>query len=146
MCLEALRFIRINKGVVVLIKKKKGFTLIELVVVISMILIFAGFLIPKFAGYQSRAKDTKAVNTAKQIQSAALSSYSEMDGKFVEASVDTSVSELTGAESAKSAMDAGVLKVTFTSDGESYRVDITDTSGTFKVYKGEASQQIYPKP
>ena len=78
--------------------KKRGFTLIELVVVISIIVIFAGFLIPKFAGYQTRAKDTKAINTAKQIQSAALSSYSEMDGKFVEASVEATVAELTGAE------------------------------------------------
>ncbi|HSN58776.1 MAG TPA: type II secretion system protein [Clostridiaceae bacterium] len=125
-------------------RKKRGFTLIELVVVISIIVIFAGFLIPKFAGYQTRAKDTKAINTAKQIQSAALSSYSEMDGKFVKTSVETAVAELTGAEAVTAIAETdSTVKVSFTSDTVSYTVDITDSSGTFTVLKGE--DQIYPK-
>ena len=124
-------------------RKKRGFTLIELVVVISIIVIFAGFLIPKFAGYQTRAKDTKAINTAKQIQSAALSSYSEMDGQFVKDSVETAVAELTGAEAVTAEVAGGKVKVSFTSDSVSYTVDITDSSGTFTVLKGE--DRIYPK-
>jgi len=128
-------------------RKRKGFTLIELVVVISIILIFAGFLIPKFAGYQTRAKDTKAINTAKQIQSAALSSYSENDGKFVAASVTSAVSELTAAEGAAASLEAdGRLTVTFTSDGEGYKIIISDSAGTFTVEKGDPALQIYPKP
>lgn len=127
-------------------RKKRGFTLIELVVVISIIVIFAGFLIPKFAGYQTRAKDTKAINTAKQIQSAALSSYSEMDGKFIKASVEAAVAELTGAEAVTAiAETASAVKVEFTSDDVNYTVDITDSSGTFTVYKGESTDPIYPK-
>ncbi len=126
--------------------KKRGFTLIELVVVISIIVIFAGFLIPKFAGYQTRAKDTKAINTAKQIQSAALSSYSEMDGKFVEASVEATVAELTGAEAVTATVGTdGTLEVAFTSDTVNYTVEIKDSSGTFSVYKGESVDPIYPK-
>ncbi|MBP1743584.1 MAG: hypothetical protein H6Q58_562 [Firmicutes bacterium] len=131
---------------VVLKRKRKGFTLIELVVVISIILIFAGFIIPKFAGYQSRAKDTKAINTAKQIQSAALSSYSEMDGKFVAASVESAVIDLTGAADPEAVVETeGTVEISFTSDSESYSVRITDSAGTFEVYKGEANTQIYPK-
>jgi type IV pilus assembly protein PilA len=134
--------------VIILKKKRKGFTLIELVVVISIILIFAGFLIPKFAGYQTRAKDTKAINTAKQIQSAALSSYSEMNGKFEASAVSDSVSALTGAEGVSVTVVSGKsVEVSFTSDTENYTVKIEDTSGTFTVYKGgtETSDQIYPK-
>jgi type IV pilus assembly protein PilA len=134
--------------VIILKKKRKGFTLIELVVVISIILIFAGFLIPKFAGYQTRAKDTKAINTAKQIQSAALSSYSEMDGKFEASAVSDSVSALTGAEGVSVTVVSGKsVEVSFTSDTANYTVKIEDTSGTFTVYKGgtETSDQIYPK-
>jgi type IV pilus assembly protein PilA len=134
--------------VLILKKKRKGFTLIELVVVISIILIFAGFLIPKFAGYQTRAKDTKAINTAKQIQSAALSSYSEMDGKFEASAVSDSVAALTGAEGVLVNVEGGKsVKVSFTSDTSTYTVKIEDTSGTFTVYKGgtEVSDQIYPK-
>lgn len=127
-------------------KNKRGFTLIELVVVISIIVIFAGFLIPKFAGYQTRAKDTKAINTAKQIQSAALSSYSEMDGKFVEASVEAAVAELTGAEAVTALVEpVGTVKITFISDAVNYTVEIKDSSGTFSVYKGESTDPIYPK-
>jgi len=134
--------------VIILKKKRKGFTLIELVVVISIILIFAGFLIPKFAGYQTRAKDTKAINTAKQIQSAALSSYSEMDGKFEASAVSDSVSALTGAEGVSVTIVGGKsVEVSFKSDTVTYTVKIEDTSGTFKVYKEgtETSDQIYPK-
>jgi type IV pilus assembly protein PilA len=134
--------------VIILKKKRKGFTLIELVVVISIILIFAGFLIPKFAGYQTRAKDTKAINTAKQIQSAALSSYSEMNGKFEASAVSDSVSALTGAEGVSVTVVSGKsVEVSFTSDTENYTVKIEDTSGTFTVYKGgtETSDKIYPK-
>jgi type IV pilus assembly protein PilA len=134
--------------VIILKKKRKGFTLIELVVVISIILIFAGFLIPKFAGYQTRAKDTKAINTAKQIQSAALSSYSEMNGKFEASAVSDSVSALTGAEGVSVTVVSGKsVEVSFTSDTANYTVKIEDTSGTFTVYKGgtETSDQIYPK-
>lgn len=133
---------------IILKKKRKGFTLIELVVVISIILIFAGFLIPKFAGYQTRAKDTKAINTAKQIQSAALSSYSEMNGKFEASAVSDSVSALTGAEGVSVTVVSGKsVEVSFTSDTENYTVKIEDTSGTFTVYKGgtETSDKIYPK-
>jgi type IV pilus assembly protein PilA len=134
--------------VIILKKKRKGFTLIELVVVISIILIFAGFLIPKFAGYQTKAKDTKAINTAKQIQSAALSSYSEMNGKFEASAVSDSVSALTGAEGVSVTVVSGKsVEVSFTSDTENYMVKIEDTSGTFMVYKGgtETSDKIYPK-
>jgi len=132
----------------VLKKKREGFTLIELVVVISIILIFAGFLIPKFAGYQTKAKDTKAINTAKQIQSAALSSYSEMDGKFEASAVSDSISALTGAEGVLVTINGGKsVEVSFTSDTVTYTVKIEDTYGTFTVYKEgtEVSDQIYPK-
>jgi type IV pilus assembly protein PilA len=129
-------------------RKQKGFTLIELIVVISIILIFAGFLIPKFSGYQVKAKETKAINTAKQIQNAAMSSYSEMDGKFDNVKVEDTITSLTGAESVTAAADTDGKKVTvsFKSDTDNYSVVISDGSSGFKVYKGEGTaNQIYPK-
>jgi len=129
-------------------KKSKGFTLIELIVVISMILVFAGFLIPKFAGYQARAKETKAINTAKQIQTAAMSSYSEMNGIFDSAGVTSTVTTLTGAESVSSTLgaDGKSITVKYTSDSNDYNAIITDDSSGFKVYKGkDTTNPIYPK-
>ena len=128
-------------------KKAKRFTLIELIVVIAVVLVLAGFLFPKFAGYQAKARETKAINTAKQIQTAAMSSYSENEGIFDAAAVTTAVSTLTGAEgvSADTADDKKSISVSYTCDSETYNASIDDSNG-FTVYKGkDATNKIYPK-
>lgn len=129
-------------------RKTKGFTLIELVVVISIILVFAGFLIPKFAGYLDKAKETKAINTAKQLHTAAMASYGEEDGKFTEVGIEVLANTLTSAGDivVLAAADGKSADINFKSDGNDYQLQISDGSGTFKVYReqGESAVEIYP--
>lgn len=128
-----------------------GFTLIELLVVVSIILILMGFLVPKFSGYQSKAKNTKAINTGKQIQTAAMASYGENDGEFSEQDVGDSVKQLTSAENPKVSCDEGGSKqisVTYTSDKKEYRVDVDADKNSYTVSEVDNSgneSRIFPK-
>lgn len=126
--------------------KKKGFTLVELMLVVSIILVLLGFLIPRFSAYQDKVKTTKAVNTAKQIETATMASYGDKDGKFDVADVQQCVTSLTSAEEAKvleSASGDQNIEITYKSDGKFYTLDIDAQSNSYIVKDG--TKQIFPK-
>ena len=118
--------------------KNKGFTLIELIVVVSIILILSGFLVPKVLGYQDKAKKAKVVNTATQIFDASMASYTEEEGILDKDKISSSILAVTGLANTDLTVgqpDAtnGNIAVTFKTDGKIYDVNVTAKDNKFSV-------------
>jgi len=63
-------------------RKSKGFTLIEIMVVISIIIILAGLLMPAFNRARNQAKKVECINNLKNIGIAMHSFAMDNDGDF----------------------------------------------------------------
>ena len=126
--------------------KKKGFTLVELMVVISILLILIGFMIPKFSAYQDKAKKIKAANTAKQIQTAAMASYGDDNGKFVLDDVKSNITTLTSLTSTDitstslTGNDGQGVQINYSSDGKNYIININATANTYTLTENNVAQ------
>lgn len=62
-------------------KNNKGFTLVELIVVLVILAILAAILVPALLGYIDRAKGQQIVLNAKSCYTAAQAEFSSMYGK-----------------------------------------------------------------
>lgn len=58
---------------------RKGFTIVELVIVIAVIAILAGVLIPTFASITNKAKDSAALQEATNVLKAYVADYAATD-------------------------------------------------------------------
>ena len=76
---------------------KKGFTIVELVIVIAVIAILAGVLIPTFSGIVEKANESAAVQEAKTIMTNYTASIDYADGETPATTYYISVTRGTGA-------------------------------------------------
>ncbi len=100
------------------LKAKKGFTLVELIVVIAIIAVLAAILVPTMMGYVTQSRVTSADSTAASLKDTVSNAMVQMDTKGYKVPVTATVTlGGTSGGSATCTMDSAVSAGT----------DITDT-------------------
>lgn len=119
-------------------KKKKGFTLIELIIVIAIIAILAALAIPKFAEIRENANVKADIASAKAIQSAVAVAVTNGQSGF---DLNSTVSETN----LKSVLNGGVIPKPKASEAKagSFSAAI-DNKGNVTVTAN--SLQVLPNP
>lgn len=129
-----------------ILKKRKGFTLIEVIVAVSIVIILASLSVPKISGYISKAKNAKVVSIGKQLYSAAMWSYSEKGGSFDATDISTAISSVTGITGASVSVAANSpqnVAIVFTSDSVNYQLNINASTNIYSIRKNEAGATAF---
>ena len=118
---------------------KKGFTLVELVIVIAIIAILAAVLIPTFAGVVRKANESAALQSARNAYTAIMA---ETDAKVEDVKgIETNGKKVLNVASKASPTEAE----TIIDLADYFNGDITVTfenSNTIKVVKGTVTVYI----
>lgn len=83
------------------LKEKKGFTLVELIVVLVILAILAALLVPALTGYIDRANNQKVIATTRQVVMAAQTCTSEAYAKAAAGELASDDLELTDSTAPK---------------------------------------------
>ena len=111
---------------------RKGFTIVELVIVIAVIVVLAAVLIPTFAGIINKAKESADVQLVKQIN----------DILYADAVVDGKHKTAHDAFTTLSENGIDVTRLTPTSDG---RLIVWDSANDrFVLVEEEDGDEVYP--
>ena len=110
-----------------LLKKKDGFTLVELIVVIAILAILAAVAIPAYSGYIKKAHDAADLTQLDSIKTAAAMAYTEDHIN------DATLAEITNITVNAS---SGTIS-TITVNGTNYTTKITElVGGTLPKFEG----------
>lgn len=118
--------------------KAKGFTLIEIIIAVSIVVILASLTLPKVTGYIDRAKTAKVLNAGKQIYTAAMWSYSDQGNTISEDKIKNAVEETMSLGTVPTVdLDADKESVTiaFTIDNAECIVEIVLENSSYTVSK-----------
>ena len=114
---------------------KKGFTIVELVIVISVIAILAAVLIPTFGGMVGKANTSKALQEAKNTYSEDLALLDGQAGNYLKSGY------VEFKKTADVALDS--TKTYYTKSGENYvKVASPDVANIGNYYEEDLTDSI----
>lgn len=128
-------------------KNKKGFTLVELIVVLVILAILAALLIPALTGYIDKANKEKVVSETRMVVMAAQTEASEQYGKLTAADTDKATAIAKKLEGSSTDPFAEIIKLSEVKGKFAIEVDdagkvqvVTYTNDGFTcTYKAETS-------
>ena len=124
-------------------KNKKGFTLVELVIVIAVIAILAAVLLPTFAGIISRARLNSATQRLTSLRSEILGAYFETPNDMEGTIMIVQNDETYHADMEKGNLD-DVEKGNFTEPTTGYKL-VIENDGTKDVAVLYLTAESYAK-
>lgn len=124
-------------------KIKKGFTLIELMVTLSIMAILSSIAVPRITGYVEKAKKTKAITIGKQLQMAALWSYSEMGNSFDVSNLVETTKLVTGIQSISASSIKSItsksVSIEYSCESKIYSLCINMDNSSFIIWEGSTN-------
>lgn len=106
--------------------KKKGFTLVELIVVLVILAILAALLIPALTGYIDKAKNKSVIAETRQIVMAAQTIVDEQYAKNDTTSLKGSDGNYTVTLGTKTGISNGVITISYTELQELSEVKVNE--------------------
>ena len=119
------------------INEAKGFTLIELIVVIAIIAILAAVLIPRFTGFTESAREKSAISDTRNLLVAVEAMLAEGKTNLAQGTPATvgSIEAYAGKD-----FTGTIAPASLTSDTFTYTVSIAPKSYVVSVYNGEIDE------
>ena len=117
---------------------QKGFTLIELVIVLAVIGILSTFMVPKFTAIQDRAKEQSLKTVARTIQ-IALETYYLSEGTYIkgdEITIEQVIKQLKDKQLIQDQLVNPFTSAAFTSTDTSGKITYSYSNDT-GVYEGD---------